>query len=63
MSVPLKAIEAPLSPEELARRWRALAQDPTFEDVAGTLEIYTREGLAESSAFPVPLDGLFDARG
>jgi Uma2 family endonuclease len=39
MSVPLKAIEAPLSPEELARRWRALAQDPTFEDVAGTLEI------------------------
>ena len=39
MSVPLKAIEAPLSPEELARRWRALAEDPTLEDMAGTLEI------------------------
>ena len=39
MTVPQKAIEAPLSRAELARRWRALAEDPTFEDVAGTIEL------------------------
>jgi Uma2 family endonuclease len=32
-------IEAPLAPGELAERWRALAVDPTFEDVAGKLEL------------------------
>lgn len=33
------AIEAPLAPEELARRWRALCADPTFEDIAGRVEL------------------------
>lgn len=33
------AIEAPLAPEELARRWRALCEDPTFEDVAAKIEL------------------------
>lgn len=33
------AIEAPLAPEELARRWRALCDDPTFEDVAAKIEL------------------------
>lgn len=39
MSTTLTAIEAPLAPEELARRWRALCADPTFEDVAGKIEL------------------------
>src|SRR5918993_1414088 len=39
MSISPGAIEAPLSAAELARRWRALSADPTFEDVAGTIEI------------------------
>jgi hypothetical protein len=34
-----EAIEAPLPPDQLARRWRALAADPTFEDVAGKIEL------------------------
>lgn len=34
-----KAIEAPLAPDELAARWRALSEDPTFEDVAVKIEI------------------------
>jgi Uma2 family endonuclease len=32
-------IEAPLAPDELARRWQALCADPTFEDVAGKIEL------------------------
>lgn len=32
-------IEAPLAPEQLARRWQALCADPTFEDVAGKIEL------------------------
>jgi len=34
-----EAIEAPLAPEQLARRWQALCADPTFEDVAGKIEL------------------------
>lgn len=33
------AIEAPLAPEELARRWRAMCDDPHFEDVPGKIEL------------------------
>ncbi len=33
------AIEAPLAPEELARRWRAMCDDPHFEDIAGKIEL------------------------
>lgn len=33
------AIEAPLAPEQLAVRWQALCADPTFEDVAGKVEL------------------------
>ncbi|MGQ0653210.1 MAG: Uma2 family endonuclease [Betaproteobacteria bacterium] len=33
------AIEAPLAPEELARRWRAMCEDPAFEDIAGKIEL------------------------
>lgn len=39
MAIPPGAIEAPLSAAELARRWRALSTDPTYEDVAGTIEL------------------------
>lgn len=39
VALPNKAIEAPLTPEELAQRWRALCDDPTFEDVAGKIEL------------------------
>jgi Uma2 family endonuclease len=35
----VEAIEAPLAPLELAQRWRALCDDPTFEDVAGKIEL------------------------
>lgn len=33
------AIDAPLSPAELARRWQDLAADQTFADVAGKIEL------------------------
>jgi Uma2 family endonuclease len=33
------AIDAPLSPVQLARRWQQLAADPTFADVAGKIEL------------------------
>lgn len=39
MSVTGAAIEAPLAPDELARRWQALCADPMFEDVAGKIEL------------------------
>jgi Uma2 family endonuclease len=39
MSVTVAAIEAPLAPDELARRWQALCADPTFEDIAGKIEL------------------------
>jgi len=39
MSSPTEAITVPLSPVELADRWRALSADPTFEDVAAKLEL------------------------
>lgn len=39
MSFPGEAIEAPLAPRQLAARWRALCADPTFEDVAGKIEL------------------------
>jgi Uma2 family endonuclease len=32
-------IEAPLAPAQLAARWQALCADPTFEDVAGKIEL------------------------
>jgi Uma2 family endonuclease len=34
-----ETIEAPLAPDQLARRWQALCADPTFEDVAGKIEL------------------------
>jgi Uma2 family endonuclease len=39
MSTPRQAIEAPLAPAELTRRWQALSIDPTFEDVPGKIEL------------------------
>jgi Uma2 family endonuclease len=39
MSPSSRAIEAPLSPSELALRWQELRADATFEDVAGKLEL------------------------
>jgi Uma2 family endonuclease len=39
MSVNHEAIEAPLAPDELAKRWQALRADPTFEEVAGKIEL------------------------
>ena len=34
-----EAIEAPLAPDELARRWQAMCADPTFEDIVGKIEL------------------------
>jgi Uma2 family endonuclease len=39
MSESLEIIEAPLSPAQLVARWQALCGDPTFEDVAGKIEL------------------------
>jgi Uma2 family endonuclease len=39
MSAPGDLIEAPLTPSQLAARWQALSADPTFEDVAGKIEL------------------------
>ncbi len=39
MPAPATTIEAPLAPGELARRWQALCADPTFEDIAGKIEL------------------------
>jgi Uma2 family endonuclease len=39
MSAPDQAIDAPLTPTQLARRWQELSTDPTFEDVAGKVEL------------------------
>jgi Uma2 family endonuclease len=39
MAQPPETIEAPLAPAQLAARWRALCADPTFEDVAGKIEL------------------------
>ena len=39
MSAIPETIEAPLAPEQLASRWQAMCVDPTFEDVAGKIEL------------------------
>jgi len=39
MSAIHEIIEAPLAPEQLAKRWQAMCDDPTFEDVAGKIEL------------------------
>ncbi len=39
MSSTSETIEAPLSPEQLARRWQAMCADQTFEDVAAKIEL------------------------
>ncbi|MGQ0654957.1 MAG: Uma2 family endonuclease [Betaproteobacteria bacterium] len=39
MPLELKTIEAPLARDQLAARWQALCSDPTFEDVAGKVEL------------------------
>lgn len=39
MAATSPAIEAPLAPDELARRWRAMSADPTFDDVPGKIEL------------------------
>lgn len=39
MSATIETIEAPLAPDQLARRWQALCVDPTFEDVAAKIEL------------------------
>lgn len=39
MSATAEMIEAPLAPDQLARRWQALCIDPTFDDVAGKIEL------------------------
>jgi Uma2 family endonuclease len=39
MAIPAEMIEAPLAPEQLARRWQALCEDPTFDDIAGKIEL------------------------
>ena len=39
MSAIPETIETPLAPDQLARRWQAMCADPTFEDVAGKIEL------------------------
>lgn len=39
MSESTEALEAPLVPAQLAARWQVLCEDPTFEDVAGKIEL------------------------
>ena len=39
MTRPPEMIEAPLAPAQLASRWQALCADPTFDDVAGKIEL------------------------
>ena len=39
MAATFETIEAPLSPSQLAARWQAMCADPTFEDVAGKIEL------------------------
>lgn len=39
MSESTQALEAPLAPAQLAARWQVLCEDPTFEDVAGKIEL------------------------
>lgn len=39
MPVIPETIEAPLAPEQLASRWRAMCADPTFEDIAAKIEL------------------------
>jgi Uma2 family endonuclease len=39
MSPSRETIEAPLAPSELATRWLALCADPTFDDLAGKIEL------------------------
>src|SRR4051794_35889071 len=39
MSRAPEMIEAPLAPAQLAARWQALFADPTFEDIAATIEL------------------------
>jgi Uma2 family endonuclease len=39
MAGTVEVFEAPLAPEQLAARWRALCGDPTFEDIAGKIEL------------------------
>ncbi len=39
MSSTAEMIEAPLAPDQLAKRWRALCNDPTFDDVAAKIEL------------------------
>lgn len=39
MTTEVQTIEAPLTRDELAARWQALCNDPTFEDVPGKIEL------------------------
>jgi Uma2 family endonuclease len=39
MTMTVETIEAPLAPDQLAKRWQALCADPTFEDIAGKIEL------------------------
>ena len=39
MFPPPGVLDAPLAPQQLSERWRALAEDPTIEDVAGKIEL------------------------
>ena len=39
MTADLRNFDAPLTREQLVARWRALGSDPTFQDVAGRIEL------------------------
>lgn len=39
MTLIAETIDSPLAPNQLARRWQALCTDPTYQDVAGKIEL------------------------
>ena len=60
-----EVIEAPMTLAQLVARWQALCADPTFEDVAGKIEltewgeIYGRQGPLAVTALAVDTKSLF----
>jgi hypothetical protein len=65
MNVVHELIEAPLSRDELAVRYRALCDDPCYASVPGKIELdvwalMSKHGLLERSRFDVDLSRLFD---
>lgn len=55
MSESTEALEAPLAPAQLAARWQVLCADPTFEDVAGKIELTCSDAYLSAHPEEMPL--------